>query len=280
MKTAPQMSPQERYKKLLEKVSSLNLGGGGWWRPPTGTSTIRILPAVGTMDYFFVEVGQHYLTEGGKPFYCPNICSEGKLPCPICEVNEELYKAGEKEAAGRFRASRAFFMNIIDRSNPGQGVLKFAPGTTIFQALASAIGDPDYGDISDAQDGYDIKIERTGEGREGTKYQTRPTKRSTPLADTDEQIEEWLNDADDLKAFVDEQLLSYDDLAEKSGVNVFFAEDEEEPQPKAKAPAASKRAIPEPDDEEEPPARGSAAERINRMQADREKRTQLLKHGR
>jgi hypothetical protein len=287
----------DKYKKLLEKVNSLNLGGGGWWRPPVGTSTVRILPPVGSMDYFFVEVGQHYMDDKGKPFYCPAICSEGEKPCPICEINEELFRAGEKDAAGKFRASRSFFMNIIDRANPGQGVQKYAPGTTIFQAITSMISDPDYGDISDAAEGYDIKIERVGEGRENTKYQVSPVKRSTPLG-TQEQMDEWLAGADDMKAYVMNQLLEYEDLAKKSGVDVYFtsADDEEdEPEPPKKAapakpaaPTVSKKDAPvkaetededdedEEDDDEEPPAKSASQSISERMKA-RTQQAQLLK---
>lgn len=277
----------DKLKKLLDKVNSMNLGGGGWFRPPVGTSTIRVLPGVGTMDYFFVEVGQHYLGDNARPFYCPNICSEGSLPCPICEVNEALYRAGEKEAASKFRASRAFFMNVIDRSNPSQGVLKYAPGTTVFQALAGMIGDPDYGDISDVDDGYDIKIERVGEGKEGTKYQVRPVKRSTPLSDDEELAEEWMNSATDLKVFTMEQLLEYDDLTEKSGVSVYFSEDEEEPPKKTSSRAAqsTKAALrkPAPEDEdgdEEPPARKSSTSVSGQISERMAKHSQLLKHSR
>lgn len=279
----------DRLKALLNKVNSLNLGGGGWWRPVVGVSTIRILPPVGTMDYFFVEVGQHYIDDKAKPHYCPAITSEGKLPCPICEVNEELYRAGEKDAASKFRASRSFFMNVIDRSNPGQGVQKYGPGTTVFQAIASMISDPDYGDVSDAVEGYDIKIERVGEGRENTKYQTRPVKRSTPLG-TDEQMEEWLAAAEDLKQFVTDQLLPYDELAKVSGVDVYFAEtDDNEPEPPKKAaktaavpakPVAKKAPEPvddEDDEDDEPPARKSVSAQISDRMTDREKRAQLLK---
>lgn len=292
---------QERLKKLLDKLNNLNLGGGGWWRPPVGTSTIRVLPGVGSMDYFFVDVGQHYITEGGKPFYCPNITSEGELPCPICQVNEELYAAGEKDAAKKFRAGRAFFMNVIDRSHPDQGVLKYGAGSTIFQAIASAVGDPDYGDISDPDTGYDIKIERTGEGRENTRYQVRPVKRSTPLGD-EEQIEVWLNEAQDLKEFVMGELLPFDELAQKSGVDVFFASDgggedvadeepEEAPPPKARSTrrSSSRKPVPEPeededeepeddgDEDEEPPARRTVSSQIAGRMSDREKRAKLLR---
>jgi hypothetical protein len=215
------------------------------------------------------------------------------LKCPICDVNEELYQAGEKDAASKFRASRSFFMNVIDRSNPGQGVLKYAPGTTVFQAIASAISDPDYGDISDVNEGYDLKIERTGEGRENTKYQTRPVKRSTPLGD-EAQIAEWLAAATDLKQFVHDQLMDYDELAKKSGVDVYFSSDDDEeaepvakkaapkaaaPAPKVAAPKPAARRAPEPDeeDEEEPPVAKSASAAIGERISDRERRAKLLR---
>lgn len=288
----------DRYKKLLDKIGSLNLGGGGWWKAPQGTSTIRILPPVGAMDYFFVEIGQHYIDDKGKPYYCPNICSEGQLKCPICEVNEALYQAGEKDAAAKFRAGRSFLMNVIDRAHPDQGVLLYAPGTTIFGFVTSAIQDPDYGDITDPDEGYDFKLERTGEGKEGTKYQGRPVKRATPLG-TPEQMDEWMAAAKDLRAYVDEQLMDYEELAKASGVDVFFAE-EEEPEPMTKrAPARSTASVTrtvskpapkrapepepddddedeEPDDEEEPPAKPSASARIGAMMDDRKKKAALL----
>lgn len=300
---------QDRLKALLNKVGSMNLGAGGWWKAAVGTSTIRILPAVGTMDYFFVEVGLHYMGEGTNrsPFYCPSICTEGQQPCPICEVNEELFKAGEKDAASKFRAGRSFYMNVVDRAHPDQGVLKYAPGTTIFASIASMIQDPDYGDISDAAEGFDIKIERTGEGRENTRYQVRPVRRSTPLGD-DGQAKQWLKDAEDLKEYVAGQLLSYEELIKKSGIEAFFSgteveeDEEEEPQPVKKtakpAPAASKmpakpapstkrQPAPEPDEEEdeevdeeedeEPPAKPSVSQAIGARMTDRERRAQLLK---
>lgn len=296
------MPKVDKYKALLEKIGSMNLGGGGWWKPPQGTSTIRILPPVGGMDFFFVEVGQHYIGDNNKPFYCPAICTSGESKCPICDVNEELYRAGEKDAAAKFRATRSFFMNIIDRAHPDQGVLKYAPGTTLFGHMTSAIMDPDYGDITDAEEGYDFKVERTGEGKD-TKYQGRPVKRSTPLG-TDEQMAEWLEAAEDLSTYIADQitLLSYEDLAKKSGVDVFFVEEEDtQPEPPKRQPAKSaapasrpqqqvkstpKRApVPDEDeeiplsDDEEPPVKRqpSASARISGMMAERAERAKLLK---
>lgn len=292
---------QDRLKRLLDKVNSLNIGGGGWWRAPVGTSTIRVLPPVGTMEFFFVEVGQHYIGDSKDGLYCPNVCAG--QPCPICEVQDELYKAGDKDTAAKFRVGRSFFINLIDRAHPDQGVLKYQCGTTIFTQLVAYINDPDYGDISDPDAGYDVKVERTGEGKNDTRYQARAVRRDTPLGEPD-QAEQWLNDASDLQEYVNSRMLSYEDLAKKSGVDVYFAEDgaeEEEappPQPKVKAaaavapprapaprPAAPKPAPkavePEEDDEDEqPPARvnkSASAAISERMKAREQSAGKLLR---
>lgn len=211
----------DKYKKLLAKVQSINIGGGNYWKPPVGHSVIRVLPPVGTMEYFFKEVGTHYLSDSLR-FDCPNIASDGTLPCPLCELNEELYRAGEKEAANKFKVSRSFQMNIIDRSAPDQGVKIYAPGTTVFQAMITMVQDPDVGDISDPVAGFDVKLDRTGEGRENTKYQTRSALKPTPLSTDADQLEEWLSSAQDLQVQATSGLLSYDEMIEKAGVKAFF----------------------------------------------------------
>jgi len=215
------MSSSKAYKDLLDKIQSVDLGTSGFWKPPQGMSTVRILPPVGDMEYFFMEVGQHYV--GGQNYMCPNLCTEGKEGCPLCDVNEVLYKAGEKDAASQYRVRRSFWMNIIVRGSEGDGPQIFTPGVTIFRTIASIISDPDYGDVTDLDEGFDIKVVRDGTGL-STKYETRAVRNPSELGD-DAQIEEWLEKATDLDEFVSGQLSdSYDDLAEESGVSLFLDE--------------------------------------------------------
>ena len=210
----------DRYKKLLEKVQSLELGSSGFWKPPSGRSTIRILPPIGTMEYFFMEVGQHFL-EGTGTFYCPKICSDGKDPCPVCDVNDALFQAGDKESAKKFWAQRHFWCNVIVRGNEDAGPQTFTPGTMVFTSLVSLISDPDYGDITDPDEGYDIKIERSGEGI-NTRYEVRAAKSPSVLSDDDEEVDEWLETARDIYDMVSKQIKTYDDLAKASGVDVYL----------------------------------------------------------
>lgn len=245
-------STVDRYKKLLDKVQSMDLGSSGFWRPPVGRSTVRILPPVGTMEYFFMEVGQHFL-EGVGMFYCPKICSEGKNPCPICEVNDGLYQSGEKEAAQKFRAQRHFFMNVIVKATEDAGPQIFTPGVQMFTSLVSLISDPDFGDITDVDEGYDIKIERSGEGL-NTHYEVRPAKTTTPLGSDDEEVDEWLTATKDIFDMVTKQIKPYDELAKASGVDVYLEGNEgDEEKPKQSVEESE-----EDDGEEDEPASASS----------------------
>lgn len=293
----------DRYKKLLERLGQVEMGGSDFWKPPQGVSTIRILPPVGEMgDVFFVEVGQHYYEENAAPLYCPQIGGVGD--CPLCQLNDALYRSGQKEAAKKFRPGRAFFMNIIDRKHPENGVQIWAPGTTVLGQLSSIISDPDYGDISDLEAGFDIKVERTGEDRQ-TKYQVRPARNPTPLSANQEDVDTWLQDATDLQDYVSGKFVSFEDMVKRAGLEDYFEgmADEKEEKAAKKAPAGrtttpARKPVrkPEPDeddeeedndedaedeaeDEEEPaaPVKGSATSKIKGMMTDRAKRAGLVR---
>jgi len=290
-KAAPVAATANKYAALLAKVQSLNLGGGKYWKPPVGRSVIRILPPIGTMGFFFKEAGVHYI--GDNHFGCPRISTDGQLPCPICEVQDELWKSGEKDAAKQFNVNRSFNVNIIDRGKPDSGVQIYCPGVSIFQAWAALVSDPDYGDISDPEQGFDIKIDRTGEGKNDTRYQVQCMRQPSPLGLPDE-IEKWLADATDLEADATKGLLSYDELMLKSGVNIYFNIEAEpvkevvKPTPAAAAKSAlaakpaPKRVEPEPVEEEEEieeeeePVKATASSAIAARLAQRQQRAAAL----
>jgi len=217
----------DKYMALLKKLDEVK-SDSGFWRPDAGLNTIRILPEVGTMEFFFVESGRHYMD--GKFYDCPNLNSGGVEPCPLCEVNQLLYEAGEKEEAKKWRAGKSYLMNVIVRSKEAEGPKVYSAGQIVFGQIAGLIGDPDVGDVSDIEEGFDLKLERTGEGLE-TRYTTREARNATPLGTPDE-VEKWLQEAKDLQAFVNERMPDYDELAKQSGAAVFLGmvegEDEEE----------------------------------------------------
>jgi hypothetical protein len=153
------------------------------------------------MEFFWQPVGKHnFPPDGKKAVYCPNITSEGEMECPVCEIVDGFWKAGDKASkkmAGELKARKSFWMNVIDRSDEEKGPQIFTPGVIIFGSLISIFNDPDYGDFTDVDEGFDISIERTGTGRE-TEYEVRPKPRKSPLHADSDKIDELLEKAKDL----------------------------------------------------------------------------------
>lgn len=258
----------DRLAKIREKLAETDTGGGGkgWWSPKEGVNKIRILPEVGEMEFFFQEVGRHRLSES-EEVYCPAFTSAGELECPICELVDQLYRAGDKESkklAGQLRVGKSYWMNVIDRDNEDDGPKIFTPGVKIFGAIQAYFGDPDYGDITDEYDGTDITIEREGKGME-TKYQVRAARYPSPLAGTakepdEDKMDEWFNAARDLswaEASDDPEedstieaavwVLPYDRLAKQYDldalVNDYDDDDEEDEEPEEEEEHPVKRNI-------------------------------------
>jgi len=197
------MSKADRLAALRKKLAAADIGGpSGFFRSKEGRNTVRILPEVGGMEAFYQPVGIHNLPNK-KRIYCPAFTTEGELECPVCELVQELYSAGDKTSrslAGDMRVRRKFWMNVIDRENEKAGPVILTAGVTIFTPIVSLIGDPDYGDITDVDTGTDIVIKRTGSGIE-TSYDVIGRRNESILGEDDE-IDEWLEKAKDLTCVV------------------------------------------------------------------------------
>lgn len=261
---------QDRLALLRDKLKHTDMGGGGsagFWSPKEGRSVIRILPEAGEMEYFFQEVGRHnFPPDNKKSVYCPKFTSHNALPCPVCEIVDDLYKGDKalQAMAGNLRVRKSYWMNVIVRGTKegeeDSGPFIYTPGQTVFSSVAALISDPDYGDIMSPTEGLDIIVERTGQGLQ-TEYQVKPRRNSSPLSNDEKQIDDWLAKARDL-TWVEvgddpEQdkelgkghslyLLPYDRIVKEfdldEGIAVDVDEDEEEVAPKkTSAPAPARR---------------------------------------
>lgn len=198
-------SRKAKLERIREKLANTDLGGSsGFWSPKQGSNTIRILPEIGDMDYFFQEVGRHNISKG-KYAYCPSFTSDSELDCPICEIVQELYSAGDKASrklGSTLRVRKMFWMNIVVRDGDSvQGPFIYTPGVTVFSSIAAFINDPDYGDIYDLIEGTDITVEREGTGF-NTEYQVIPRRFPSELEDADGILEKakdlsWVEVSDD-----------------------------------------------------------------------------------
>lgn len=194
--------------KLKETKEKLNKSGGRseYWKPEDGKNTIRVLPAK-SGDEFFVEVHTHYkIGFDEKSVICKKTHEK---ECPICKELDKLSKGSKKDAelAKDMRAKKAYYLQIVTHDEPDKVKLYPAP-KTVFEKIIDILLDPDYGDITDPEEGREITIERSGKGLK-TKYTVLPKPKATELEDFDELKEQMVDftDWEYLKEMSDEDMM-------------------------------------------------------------------------
>ena len=209
---------REQHEQTAKERQSY--GGVDFWKaPPDVKSRVRVMPPWSDDNIPYKEAAYHYgivkvpTKDGGKrdvALVCPK--KTYNQPCPICETAEELFKGGSKkdrELAKSLLSRRRYFYNIVDRADTDAGVFVYGCGITVHQDIQGIMLDPDWGDITDPDEGFDIIVDRKGSTRDDTSYKVRARRNPSPLGTT-EEMEEWLNSLYDLDALVG--LVEYDDL--------------------------------------------------------------------
>lgn len=186
-------------KKMQEVKDNQNRSGNAdFWIPKEGRNVIRILPAMDGQE-FYSEAKVRYNVGPKKKMVTVPLDSSPKN-CPIHKFVDDLYKTKDKDdekLAKKMKASSRYYFNIIDRSvgedEEGYGKVQvFGCGSTIFTDILGIICDPDYGDITDPEAGYDIIITKSGKGLD-TEYKTVARPKQTPIG-----IPDWKEKLNDL----------------------------------------------------------------------------------
>ena len=166
------MIDKEQIKKDQEEVQ----GGRDitYWKAKEGKNVIRILrgpddvlPYRKVYTHFRVGPSQATLT-------CLKTFNKR---CPLCEEAARLIQEGREEEGRALKPRTRYLFNIIDYSEPDK-VQIMTCGPSIFNTLATYL--IDWGDFSDPDTGYNITIERHGQGLE-TRYTVIGDKKNTPL---------------------------------------------------------------------------------------------------
>jgi hypothetical protein len=187
-------------KKMEQVKENQNRGGGAsFWSPKDGRNVIRILPAKEGQEFYSEAKVRYNVGPNNKMVTVP--LDSNKDNCPIHAFVDALYKtkdADDEKLAKRMKASNRYYFNVIDRSieegKEGYGeVLVFGCGTTIFTDILGIIVDPDYGDITDPEEGYDIIITKSGKKLD-TEYKTNARPKQTPIG-----IADWKEKLNDLQ---------------------------------------------------------------------------------
>lgn len=215
----------DRLKKKLDRLQGNKEFTRAFWKPSEGRNVIRIVPWKEEPSWPFIEAYFHYL--GGKTQLSP--ITHGN-PDPIQEFADDLRGDGSQE---NWEKARPFFpkartyVAMIDRAEPEAGVRFYSFGKTVLKKLLSFMDDPDYGDITDVEEGFDIVVNYTPREKSDTNFpktDVYPRRDPSPLHEDQEQVEEWLTDQPDIWDLIDEP--TYDELV--SFLETFLGADPEE----------------------------------------------------
>ena len=169
-----------------------------------GKNVRRLLWPKGNKDLCYSEGYIHFgLGEDGKTSMVCRKTENQSNRCPVCEYINELQKSrdkNDKTLAERLKGKKRVYMNVLDRdSESGDEIKILACGLTVQKQIIAILCDPDYGDITDFDEGIDITIKRTGQGL-NTEYTVLPKRDRTPASTTmtKEELEEAMPDLDEL----------------------------------------------------------------------------------
>lgn len=214
-----------------------------WFKPDEGDSTIRIVPSRDGDPlkemHFHYNVGNHR-----GPVLCPKR-NFGEA-CPVCDFASSLWKEGvanndeeSKNLAKSLFVRQRYFSPVIVRGREEEGVKIYGYGKRAYELLLGYILDPDYGDITDVNEGTDISLTYTKPTSPGAYPQTslKMRRNSSALLEDAEAIPSLLDGAPDFNtvfdrltseqvgAILDEQLSSDTSAEGRSSETERYAKD-------------------------------------------------------
>ena len=218
----------ELMRRKLATLRGEHDGNGNsvWFKPDEGDTDIRIVP---TNDgdplkemFFHYNVGEH---RGG--ILCPK--RNFGEHCPVCEFASQLWREGSdnndeesKKLAKSLFVRTRYFSPVVVRSREDEGIKVYGYGKMAYELLLGYILDPEYGDITDSQEGTDITLTYTKPTKPGAYPQTnlKMRRNTSPLLEDQDAIPALLDGMPDfdglferhspeqIDAILDEQLAS------------------------------------------------------------------------
>jgi hypothetical protein len=146
--------------KMKAKLAALQGKGEGktaFWRPEEGqASQIRV---VSTPDGDpFKEYWFHYEI-GKNSVLCPK--KNFKESCAICDFANKLFREDTEDSrkmGKKFLPRQRFFSPVVVRGEEKDGVKVWGFGKNAYQDLINLVLNPEYGDITDPENGTDLTI--------------------------------------------------------------------------------------------------------------------------
>jgi len=218
----------ELMRRKLATLRGENKGNGNsvFFRPDDGDTDIRIVPAPNGDPlkemFFHYNVGNH---QGG--IMCPKR-NFGER-CPICDFASSLWREAadnnddeSKKLAKSLFVRTRYFSPVVVRGREDEGIKVYGYGKTAYELLLGYILDPEYGDVTDINEGTDITLTYTKPTKPGAFPQTnlKMRRNTSPLIEDVDAISPLLDRMPDfdslferltpeqIDAILDEQLAS------------------------------------------------------------------------
>tara|TARA_R110001583_G_scaffold22229_5_gene83508 strand:+ start:366 stop:1115 length:750 start_codon:yes stop_codon:yes gene_type:complete len=219
-----------KMKAKREALENRGNGKSAFWRPEDGEQTIRLVPTADGDP--FKEFWFHYNLGKNPGFLSPkkNFGEDD----PLNDFIRQLYKDGSEDSvkmAKNLNARQRFFSPVIVRGEEDQGVRLWGYGKTAYKELLNLVLNPEYGDITDVDDGTDLVINYgKPAGAQFPQTAITPRRKNTPLMASKEEINSMLESIpeydqvfesarkspDEVQNMLDEFLLNEDDAEEVS----------------------------------------------------------------
>ena len=196
----------------LNKLQNTNSKQAGLWKPTPGKHTVRILPYKFDPENPFIELYFHY-NINNKSYLSP--ISFGR-PDPSVEFAEKLKRMGNKDdynTGRKMEPKLRTYVPVLVRGEESEGVRFWGFGKTVYQDILGYISDPDYGDITDPEEGRDIVVDIVSAEDSGTSYPVttiRVKPKESPLAQSHLDAKKYLENQTKITDIYEE--LSYDEL--------------------------------------------------------------------
>jgi len=187
----------DKMKEKLAKVQGRDGSKSVFWRPQDGESVIRIVPTPDGdpfKDFWF-----HY-NVGKNPGFLSPKRNFGE-DCPLDDFVRNLFNEGTEDSikmAKNLMARQRFFSPVLVRGEEEQGVRLWGYGKLAYQELLNLVLNPEYGDITDVNEGTDLVITYgKPPGAQFPQTSITPRRRPSPLVETQEEINQHLESIPD-----------------------------------------------------------------------------------
>lgn len=207
----------DAIRKKLGQLSGQNKKSAVTWRPDEGKDyQIRIIAFPANEGQPFKDRWYYYGVGGERAGAILSPHQFGKKD-PIQELINKLREDGtdtSRELCKKLYPKLRTTAAVVVRGEEDKGVRLWAFGKMIYQDLLKLMLDEDYGDITDPENGRDVKISVTKmPGKQYADTKVTPRATQSPLSKDTAQMKQWLTTIPRLEDY--DELLTSEEIEKR-----------------------------------------------------------------